>query len=262
MSLLQFPASTYDENLLDNLKAELDKICEEIAAQYNLVDRNGRAKKALIIDALVNNPCLSCALKELLHTSNDEVDALYRENHSLALNILVEALRYRLSLEGLSAIVEGELPGEYGRVDVLIKIVRQGVLIRLRDLVIIVELKTGLSMSLTQLFRYALEYSHSLIVVWRVRVRQLFTLDMAKHGRILLAYIFTIVNRGRALLDGKFMECKHGGDKGTRNSRIEDPQQVLDEFLEALADTLPEATAKIVQLIKEKMIAGGEQVGF
>jgi hypothetical protein len=245
------------DETLSRLRSELDRVCEEIAKKFNLFDARGRPKKSFIVDTLMRNICPACAIKQLtqLH-EEDNIDALYREGHGLALNIFVETLRYELKRNGLNAVVEGEVAGDYGRLDVIIRLVNQGIMLEFKDASIIIELKTGASISLIQLLRYGMEYPNSIIVVWRIRMKQFFMIDMRRHGRILFAIMFAALNRGLAILNGAFTECHHN-NRGNQNkaSRMENPQQLVDELFSSLSSDLPSVLEMILRLAGEKFRA-------
>ena len=244
------------DETLSWLRSELDRICEEIAKKFNLFDARGRPKKSFIVDTLMRNICPACAIKQLTQPCEDDVDMLYREGHGLALNIFVEILRYELKRNGLNALVEGEVAGDYGRLDVIIRLINQGIMLEFKDAAIIIELKTGISISLIQLLRYGMEYPNSIIVVWRIRMKQFFMIDMRRHGRILFAIMFAALNRGLAILNGAFTECHHNY-RGNQNkaSRMENPQQLIDELFSSLSSDLPSVLRMILRLAGEKFRA-------
>jgi hypothetical protein len=242
------------EESLGRLRSELDRVCEEIAEKFNLFDARGRPKKSFIVDALMRNICPACAFKALTQPrEDDDVDALYREGHGLALNILVEMLRYELKRNGLNAVVEGESSGDYGRLDVIIRLISQGIMLEFKDAAIIIELKTGVSVSLIQLLKYGIENPDSIIAVWRIRMKQFFIIDMRKHRQILLAIMFAAINRGLAILSGTATECHHNNrNSQNKASRVENPQQLLDELFTSITNDLPSIVDAILRLAGEK----------
>jgi hypothetical protein len=240
---------------LSELKRELTKICEKIAKKYNLFDSEGRSRKSFIADVLMKNSCLRCsvkAFKQQCGSREDNVDALYREAHGLALHILLETLKNRLEQSGLKVVVEDEAQREYGRLDVIAKIGNKGILLQLQDLVIIIEIKVGFGVSLVQLLRYGIEYPNSVILVWRVRLRQFFTIDLVKHRRILLAMMLAAINRGEAILRGSYASCGHNS-KGIQSRRLENPQQLLDELLSFIAEDAPLVADAILSLAEKRV---------
>ena len=243
------------------LREEIDEVCRGIAEKYHVFDSRGRPKKSFILDVLARNFCPCCAVRELTQMRvDDEPDALYREGHSLAINLLIEALRYGLSGSNICAVVEGEVRGEYGRTDVIVRVARHGIVIELGDLVIIVEVKTGASISLAQILKYAIERPRSAIVVWRARLRQVFVVDMESYRPLLLAFMFAMASRGRTILNGSFSECCHNNENAgerARNGGMESPQQYIDELFSAMPSTLPKVIEAVTNLIKGKLSLGG-----
>ena len=219
-----------------HLKAWLDDVCVRVATKFGLFDRNGRPRKAPVLDALLRHSCLGCIVKDLTQLRGGEVDALYRENHRLAVNLLIERLRARLSAGGGSA-VEGEVSGEYGRVDVLIKPLSCGILIELGDFQIVVEVKTGRGLSYAQILRYLIERPHAVIVVWRVSMRQVLIIRGREHLGLTLACMDMAIRRGLALLNNEVRECSHKRSRG--EYRLENPQETFEKFTASLVEGLP-----------------------
>jgi len=246
-----------EDEIFSKLKKEVDEVCHQIAEKYNVFDSKGRPKKSFILDVLARNFCPYCIIKELTQMRRDEdVDAIYKEGHNLTLNLLIEALRYGLNSSGVSAVVEGEVKGEYGRADIVVRACKQGILIELGNLAIIVEVKTGMSISLAQILKYAMERPQSIIVVWRVKLRQVFIIDMKSHSRLLLAFMFAIVSRGKAVLSYPFGRCCHNNEnisEGTKEGGMENPQQYIDELFYSLPKTLPEIVEAVIGLIKARL---------
>jgi len=104
----------------------------------------------------------------------DNIDPLYMEIHNFAVNLLSGALMCALDRENLSVCCED--CGDHGVVDVAIKPRGFGVIVEGDEAIVVVEVKTGRRISLAQLFRYLLDHPNAILVVWRVRLRQVFTL--------------------------------------------------------------------------------------
>jgi len=149
--------ATGEESLL-KLKRELKRVCEEIAKKFDLYDAEGRPRRSFSVNVLMRNSCPSCAVKAFKqHRSReDQVDALYKEGHGLALQILLETLKYELEQSGLNVIVEEEAQREYGRLDIIAKLGNESIILQLQDLVIMIEVKVGFGLSLLQLLRYGI----------------------------------------------------------------------------------------------------------
>lgn len=179
-----------------------------------------------------------------------EVDAIYKENHRLAVNLLTEQLRYRLNKEGLNTIVEDEVEGHYGRVDVLIKQISSGVLLTYNGFQFIVEVKTGKGLSYDQILRYLVDWPNATLIVWRVTMRQIITLEQKAVSSFLQTYLETILQRGTRLLNGdKITPCNHNFTN-EKPYVIKDPQGLINEFLLVLNETLPNVIEAIIQKLK------------
>ena len=235
--------SSDDTATFQYLRWWLDQVCHRIAAKFNIYNSKGKPRKAFIIDTLMKYSCPGCIVKALTtHVSHEYVDDIFRENHRLAVNLLVERLRQRLTVNGSKsayAYVQGEVPGEYGRVDVLVKPISCGVLVKLKNVRVIVEVKTGKSFSYIQLFRYLIQNPNSVIVVWRVKMRQIFVLDGRKMcvRALLLALMETAINRGLYILNMKNEQCSHN-PINSKKYEVENPQQLIDDFTDGLMQTL------------------------
>ena len=208
----------------------LDDVCEKIARAFNLFDSRGHPRKALILTELLRHSCLGCIAKNLIKSSKErDIDAIYLENHKFALNLLTERL---LNFPNIHSKVHlrSEVLGEYGRVDLLIES---------EDIQIIVEVKTGKGFSYAQIFRYLIERPHATIVVWRVMMHQTFSIRGIECFNLTLACMDMAIRRGLALLNASQIPlCNHRPLK-RKGSNTEKPQEIVDRFIQAVIDDLP-----------------------
>ncbi|MBS7647682.1 hypothetical protein KEJ24_07580 [Candidatus Bathyarchaeota archaeon] len=115
----------------EQLRIWLDKICNDIAIKYGLLTPSGKPRKAFVLDTLLKYSCRGCIRKALQHHEADgRVDALYIQNHRLAIGLLIEGLRSIFESSGLSLNVGLEVTGDFGKSDVVVKPTWTGVSVR------------------------------------------------------------------------------------------------------------------------------------
>jgi hypothetical protein len=231
----------------ESLRNLLDQVCLQVAQHFTLYNRNGKPRKASVIEAIANSTCLACITKQLsAQTTAKDVDALYRECHTLAVSILVEELYNLLSGMGYKVMISTEAELEYGKADILITITPYGVNLKSKGSELMVEVKTGNSLSLSQLFRYLLDGRSNMIVVWRVKRRQVLTFDAENIRPILMEFMRMICLRGARLLSSPQLSCQHSPQMDYRPTQ-EELQKMFQDFAEALTLTLPHALEIIIE---------------
>jgi hypothetical protein len=225
-------------NNLDSLQNMLDSICGEIAKHFNLYSKGGKPRKATIIDALSEFTCLACIHRRLSAKSANDVDAVYRECHKLAINILVERLYWLLKEMGYTVAISTETGLEYGKADIAITITRSGVNLKHQTEELIIEVKTGNSLSFSQLFRYLLGGKDNSIIIWRLRKRQILVFNTDSLKPLLAEFVAMIYLRGNRLLSSSQFTCEHEPRKDYHPTQ-EELQVAIQEFSQGLLETLP-----------------------
>jgi hypothetical protein len=240
-------AEGVESDLLSYLRSSLDEVCGKIAEKYGVYTTNGKARKAYVLDVLTRYTCPSCVVKALTQMrARPEVDAIFRENHDLAVGLLIQALRNRSN--GRLA-VNGDVDCEFGRIDVLVKKLNGGLLrVQTGTKELIIEIKTNMSFSMKQALRYLIEKPDATAIIWRVRKRQILIIDGRKHRWLILAYIAAALQQGLAILNEDFTPCDH--DFTNRSFEVRDPQGFLDDFLTALVDGLSKVVDTVLQLLE------------
>ncbi|MEM2028596.1 MAG: hypothetical protein QXS05_04350 [Candidatus Bathyarchaeia archaeon] len=235
---------------LSDLRILLESVCSMVAEKFGARDAEGRPRIASVLDALLKYPCLGCIVKSLrMLSEEDNVDLLYRENHSLAINLLTEALRARLAAEGYT--VEVEVSGRYGRLDVLIRPTNHGVIVYFGESgEVLVEVKSR-SFSYSQIIRYLVEHPNTAMVIWRILPKQVFIVDGRRHRWLILASIKAAIGRGLALLREENFDCAHKVNS-KNNAVITDAEGLVNDFLSSLEDTLPRVVEAVCRIIKHE----------
>ncbi|MEM2093490.1 MAG: hypothetical protein QXE16_04320 [Candidatus Bathyarchaeia archaeon] len=240
---------------IEKLRVWLEKVCNDIAIKYGLLTPSGRPKKACVLDALLKYSCRGCIRKALQHPEADgRADALYVQNHWLAVGLLVEALRQTFEAECLNFQVEQEVDGVFGRPDVTVKPTMTGVLVEVEDLEIIIEVKTGRGFSYSQLIRYWLERPNSICVIWRVIPNQVLVIDPNKHHSILELCLIAAIRRGIDILNSKNEECRHNPTR-SMGTCIVDAQNVLDSYFDSMQKSLPKIVRTVRQIVQHHLHA-------
>jgi len=233
---------------------ELDCLIRQLADKFDLF-YNGRPRKAFILDVLLRYRCLGCIVKALTKQNACRVDDIYVENHRLAVNLLCEQLKGKLKAENFSVVVEDEVSGSYGRMDIVVKSTWNGVQLRFASFKMVVEVKCGKSLRYSQLFRYFLQDpSISVIVVWRVIMHQVIILERAKINNLLILVADAAMRRAQAILKGLVPTCEHSFSD--RTYVIANPQALVDDLVEGIG-YLPEVVSKIINSLKSVLQSYG-----
>jgi hypothetical protein len=237
----------------DELRDLLDWVCSEIASKFNLYDPNRQPRKAVIVNAIANSTCVGCLSKKLSNTApRKRIDGIYMECHRLAVGTLVEELEDKFSKMGYSVLVLSEAELKHGRVDVLIKPTNFGVKVQYGNNELIIEVKTGFSISLSQIFRYMLDLEDEVVILWRIRNRQVLVLDGTLLKPLVMRFMRTCVLRGERLLAIKAPTCEHvDKDNGWLPTQGE-IQNMLEDFSKALIETLPRVVKTALETLGVK----------
>jgi hypothetical protein len=239
---------------LQTMKDILDQICLQIARTFNLYASNGKLCKALIIDTIAESPCLACIVQKLSAGSRDTlIDDFYRECHKLAVNCLIEELHYAFAKIGYNVVISSETELDYGRADVIISVTKQGINLKCKSRDLLIEVKTGNSLSFSQLFRYLLDGRSDSVIVWRVRKSQVLVFNVQKFKPLLAGFIRMICLRAKRLLSSQQIQpCQHAKQSNHQPSQ-EELEKAFKEFSEALVETLPAVLQTVLKQLEDKI---------
>ena len=237
-------------------KILLDYICSRIASRFDLYDSNGRPRRATIIEIIARSPCLICIAEKLSEkTMSNDIDSLYKECHKFAVNVLVEEIFYLLTRMGYKIAISTERDLEYGKADILVNLRNYGLSLKNATKELMIEVKTGNSLSLNQIFRYLLDSKCDTIIVWRIRKRQVLAFNAQELRPLLEEFTKMLCLRGLRLLSTEhFQVYSHVEDrtrrriKTTRQMEQERLEIFFREFSEALTETLP----LVLQIVLKK----------
>jgi hypothetical protein len=233
---------------LDDLLNLLNQICLQAAQHFSLYDQYGKPRKSAVLEAIAKSPCLTC-ITERLARINIDVDSLYKECHRLAVDVLVEELYHFLNQMGFKVFISTEAELEYGKVDVLITVTNYGLSLKNSVKELLVEVKTGNSLSLTQIFRYLMDSRSDTIIVWRIRRRQVLVFDVHEVKPLLTEFVRMLCLRGIRLLSAEHIQpCQHERER-CHQPKQNELEQMFRDFSKALIETLP----SILQIITEKL---------
>jgi hypothetical protein len=114
---------------------------------------------------------------------------------------------------------------------------------------LLIEVKTGNSLSLTQIFRYLIDSRSDTIIVWRIRRRQTLVFDVHEIKPLLTEFVRMLCLRGIRLLSAEHIQpCQHERER-CHQPKQEELEEMLKDFSKALNETLP----SILQIIIEKL---------
>jgi len=245
---------TTQDGFLNLLKQWLYDVCTKIAFKFGLITSTGIPKRAFVLDTLLRFSCRGCIFKVLSNPLADtRADAIYIENHRLAVSLLIEGLRQTFENNGVNVGIKQEVSGGvYGRPDLVVKPTNAGILIEGANFEVIVEVKTGSGFTYAQLIRYLLERPNSIGVIWRIPQNQLIVLDPKKHSHLINLCVLAAIKRGLDILDGKFEDCSHT-PLSNKCSEIENVQELVEKFLKSLETSLPKAIKTICELVQANL---------
>lgn len=212
---------------LQYLVDKLDYLVEQIALKFNL-HYNGHPRKAFILDTILKYRCPGCIVKALNQHTIRNIDIFYTENHRLAVNMLIDHLKARLSSEGLDATVRSEVPGNYAIMDILVE--PKGT-----NMQLVIEVKCGKGFDYSQIFRYFLQDQRvALVAIWRVSFRQLIVLDRVRISEALVLATEAAINKAKIILEGRLNTCNHVLRE--KRSKVVNPQELVDSILKGIGD--------------------------
>jgi len=229
----------------EKIRVLFDKVCSEIAARYNLYDLNGKPRKPKIIEVIAGTTCTFCIDRRLQENRFDRVDDLFKQCHQFACNLLVEKLYSQLSGMGYAVLISSEKNVEYGKVDIFIVPNRHGISLHCRNKEIAVEVKTGFSLSLSQLFRYTLDNPDRAIVLWRIRNKQILVFEGTVLKPLLAQFMRMCILRARRFLTNSETSCGHIIPFKTWSPTQEELKAMFYEFAQAVSETLPSVTKAV-----------------
>ena len=228
-----------EDSHFEYLKSSLDHVCSEIAKRFSFYLPNGEPRTAAIIDILASSPRIEQIVRKLQQQHRPNIDAVYLENHKLAVGILVERLRNFLAKRGFEILVLTGAESNHGTTDVLIVPTRYGVNLQHNGKKIVIEVKTGKSLSYSQLFRYFFDVSITSMILWRIKKRQVAVLRRKRLQLMLQAYMEMCILRGKRVLS--FRTREHQNFAMPKNFTLSSKklENTVNDFAEGLMETLP-----------------------
>lgn len=237
----------------EELRNSLDCVCSEIASKFGLYGPNNHPRKATIIDAIANSTCVGCSAKKLSDTTlHRRIDGIYMECHRLAVGTLVEELQDKFRRMGYSVLILSEAETEYGRVDVLITPTNYGIKLEYGVSELIIEVKTGLTISLSQIFRYLFDRENETLILWRIRNRQVLLFNGKCLKPLLMRFMKMCILRGERLLATPEPTCEHPRQSDCWSPTQEEIQSMLEDFAKALVETLPRVLKRVFETLEVK----------
>jgi hypothetical protein len=237
--------------------ALLDYGCCTIAERYDLYSR-GQPRKATIIEVLARNTCIACIDRELRTKSTQRIDNMYTELHQLACSLLIEELYCQLIKKGHTVTIATEENLKYGKVDVFIIPSHYGLSLRSNQTEIAVEVKTGFSLSLPQLFRYMIDNNHRSLVLWRIRNAQVLVFEGTVLKRLLTQFMMMIVSRADRLLSNRKFSCEHSIQHKSWSPNQQQLQEAFLDFSAGVVETMPSVVKAVVEILNGEQVSNVE----
>jgi len=147
---------------------------------------------------------------------------------------------------GYAVAISTETGLEYGKADIIITITRTGVNLKHQTEELIIEVKTGNSLSFSQLFRHLLSGKDNSIIIWRVRKRQILIFNTENLQPLLAEFATMIYLRGNRLLSSSQFTCEHEPREDYHPTQ-EVLQVAIQEFSQGLIETLPSVIIAAIQ---------------
>jgi len=233
----------------EKVRTVFDSLCLEIAKRYNLYYSNGKPRRAGIIEVIARTACSACIDRKLKKNESNHVDALYKEFHQQACNILVEELYNRFNKLGLIVAISTEKQIQYCKADVFIFFNGHNVDLLKDQKEVAVEIKTGLSMSMTQLLRYLLDKPDRDLILWRIRNKQVLIFGGAKLRPLLTQFMKMFIQRANRLLASTEASCDHNFWDGNWSPTQQQLQEAFSDFAEAVVRSLPNVVDTIISIL-------------
>lgn len=235
----------------EKTKKLFDNACLEIARRYNSYYKDGKPRKAMIIEIVAKTTCVACIDRELKMDIVNRVDTLYKECHQQACNILVEELYDRFNSLGLTVEISTEKLIEYCKADVLILPNGHGISLVRDKKEVAVEVKTGYSLSLIQLYRYIIDDPNRDLVLWRIRNKQILIFDGASLKPLLIQFMKMFILRANRFLAGIDIPCKHNLEHANWSPNQQQLQEAFMDFAHSVVETLPCVVEVVAQILGE-----------
>jgi len=230
----------------------LDYICSQIGSRYELFSK-GQLRRAMILEVLAKNACLGCLDKQLQTKSFQRIDSIYSELHQLAANLLVEALHSQFIKNGHKVIIATEASIRYGTADILIIPSNHYISIHSNKVELIIEIKTGFSLSIPQLLRYLIDNNQRSLILWRIRNQQLLFLDAKEIEDLLLQFVKMIIARGERLLKAPEIDCSHSAETKSWSPNSQQLQETFLDFSRGIMETLPSVVEAVVAKFEQEV---------
>jgi len=230
----------------------LDYVCIQIADRYNLLSK-GQPRKAMILEILAKNACLGCINKEFQVKSFQRIDNIYSELHQLAANLLIEALHSQFVKNGHKVTIAAEASIRYGTADILIIPSYHAISIHSSKVEIIIEIKTGFSLSISQLLRYLIDNNHRSLILWRIRNQQFLFLDAHEIEQLLMHFVKMIIARGERLLEIPKQDCNHNTETKSWSPNSQQLQETFSDFSKGIIKTLPSVVEAVVAKFEQEV---------
>jgi hypothetical protein len=156
---------------------------------------------------------------------------------------------------GQKVAILAEAKIKFGTADVLIITSKHGINLLSNQSEIVIEIKTGFSLSVPQLLRYLIEKDQRerSLIVWRIRNEQVIYLESPEIQQLVLQFMRMIIYRAERLLLAQEINCDHKNGQKAWIPNSQQVQESLSDFSKGIAKTLPIIVEKVVAKIERKV---------
>ncbi len=230
-----------------------------------------------VVDVLWCSLTAEDFVSRLWWRDNGLADRWWLEVHDQAATRFAKYFAERCELEGLNVRVVREAQVEYGRVDVFIETGKPIKVVRIFGdgcncgedfLEVVVEVKSGVSFSLSQCLRYIVgrNWFRRAVIPWRIQANQYPVIKGWEHEKAVKGFMASCIYTAKKVLEavekGEIEPRKPENHEEGKNQNYltSEEAEKLFSTLDNVEEQLPNLTNKILETINEKQEAGRENV--
>jgi hypothetical protein len=233
---------------LAELTELLQQECNRIITKYSEFLPNSKPTISMVLSLIASKSDVCCVDYSLRNRQWSFVDPYYINRHALAVGVLMDAVYDGLTNLQYEVCIGSEVQMTFGKLDALITKNGGELEALYGNCKIGIEIKTGNSLDLAQLFRYLIDID-SLILV-RIKSKQIVTLRKYQFLETLSLLLETWISRTQRLLAKNDLRCNHW--KGRMRSQVL-RSDVLERDIVSFANGLNTIRADVVDSVMQEL---------